>query len=202
MTVGIYGLFDSETDECLYVGLSLDIEYRVKKHVSKLRARTHQRADFIQWWVEHGEDESSIEIKILEACEESNLNRKESYWFIELKPKFYGKEPSENEKWKHSEETKKKISKSLKISKGGSLEDIDRMCPGCKNTFRSRRRNVKFCSISCVSKNSLEKRSSYSNKALELHEEGFSLREIAKEIGKSHVTVKNIIDFSRGIHEN
>lgn len=36
MTVGVYGIFDSKTNECLYIGMSKNIELRWKNHLKKI----------------------------------------------------------------------------------------------------------------------------------------------------------------------
>ena len=44
MTVGIYGIFNAETDECLYVGMSKNIEQRWSSHLKELKSKRHKRS--------------------------------------------------------------------------------------------------------------------------------------------------------------
>lgn len=112
MTVGIYGIFDSETDECLYVGMSKSIEERWRHHLKELRSKKHKRKDFVKWFHDNGAQQELLSFRVLEECEhdEKILNLAEIKWFNALLPKYYGKKPSENERWTISEETRQKIS--------------------------------------------------------------------------------------------
>lgn len=114
MTTGIYGIFDSDTDECLYVGMSKNIEDRWKSHLKLLRNKKHPRKDFVEWFYKNGSKKELLVFRILEECKnkEETLNTLEIKWFSNLAPKYYGKKPSLNEKWILSEETKLRISKS------------------------------------------------------------------------------------------
>lgn len=150
MTVGIYGIFDSITDECLYVGLSTDIHGRWKNHRNTLKNGSH-RSDFVEWFNNHDRDLQSMNFKILEECEnkESTLNSLEAKWYRIMRPLFAGKVPSNNETWKHSNDAKNNISKAIiayHIAKG-VYEEIQ--CP-CENTFSARiKLRKKYCSITC-----------------------------------------------------
>ena len=65
MTVGIYGWFDKETGQCLYVGQSSNIEKRKKSHLKSLKSRKHSRKDFSEYY--HQKDnKEDIYLKILE----------------------------------------------------------------------------------------------------------------------------------------
>lgn len=114
MTIGVYGIFDSYTNECLYIGQSSNIEYRWRMHRYLLINNKHIRKDFNQWLIDNGNDIDRLRFTILETCNniESIKNSLEIHYFEFFKPKFYGKLPSVNDKWEHSDETKNKISKS------------------------------------------------------------------------------------------
>lgn len=117
MTVGTYGIFDRETGECLYVGISsISVENRFKQHLKKLRNGTHPRKDFVEWFHIRGDSQDLLSFRILEECENNYqaLNASEIRWFHELLPKYFGKQPSMKELWTHSEDSKRKVSKSLK----------------------------------------------------------------------------------------
>lgn len=187
MTIGIYGFFDKETEECLYVGLSKNIEERFKQHLKLLRGKRHNE-DFIQWWINNNETPSAFEFKILEVCEKHLLNKKEIYWFNELKPKFYGKSPSENEKWKHSVETKAKISESSQKQRLGKIRSEGLICKNCKTRFYpTKNRKRTFCAVSCRRENENRR---FDKIALQSkYESGMSLKDIAKEYDCSYRTI-------------
>lgn len=113
MTIGIYGIFNRINDECLYVGQTLDIDLRWKQHLKLLKSKKHPRKDFVEWY--HIDNNSDlIDFKVLEECNKNKLNDLEIKWFNSLLPKYYGKKPSNKEIWEHSDETKNKISESLR----------------------------------------------------------------------------------------
>ena len=139
MTVGIYGIFDSETDECLYVGMSsVSVEKRFKQHLKNLRNGNHPRKDFVEWFHNNSGQPELVVFRILEECEnnETVLNTLEIKWFNELKPKYFGKQPSLNEVWERSEESKKKVSESLRKLHNSDFLDgqIDDILSFAKNT--------------------------------------------------------------------
>lgn len=194
MTVGIYGIFDSDTDECLYVGLSRTIESRWKGHVGCLRRGTHTQSGFSLWFKEKDCNIHCLTFKILEECEPEDkvLNRLEFKWTLFYKPRFAGKIPSENEKWTHTEETKKRISNSLTRT-SGRLIDRDLLCLSCNEIFHSARRYSLYCSSDCSSLNDkLRELEKHNEEIIELYNFGLSLREIAYEIDfdVSHVTLR------------
>lgn len=150
MTIGIYAIFDSRNNECLYVGQSKQIEARWRQHVTKMKnKRKSALKDFVYWYHANDADESILSFEILEECEDNDLvkNILESKWFDELKPRFFGKVPSLSERWSHSEETKKAISDSIKnISK--PLDIILPLCDFCKK-IQVKRKGLKYCSDLC-----------------------------------------------------
>lgn len=112
VTIGIYGLFSTETNECLYVGQSLNIERRIIDHILQLKKQIHIRDEFNAWFLNKDLKENTIHSKILEILPDRgiDMNNAEIYWFDKLKPKFYGKRPSANDAWENSKETSEKIS--------------------------------------------------------------------------------------------
>lgn len=147
MTVGIYGIFDSETDECLYVGQSAYIEDRWKRHLNDLRNGNHSRKEFITWFKNHGENVESLNFKILEKCNNTDeaKNSTEMKWFEALTPKFYGFEPGMNFKWSHSAETIEKLRNSAR--RGRTMHNFT--CKSCSKDFTSRRLKMLYCSREC-----------------------------------------------------
>lgn len=113
MAIGIYGIFNKSNDDCLYVGQTLDINLRWKQHLKLLKSKKHPRKDLVEWY--HNDNNSNlIDFRILEKCKKDELNSFEIKWFNLLLPKYYGKKPSDKEIWEHSDETKNKISESLR----------------------------------------------------------------------------------------
>lgn len=149
MTVGIYSIFSVETGECLYVGMSsVSIEKRFKQHLKKLRNKSHPRIDFVEWYHNNGSDPKNIDFRILEECKNDSkiLNTLEIKWFNLLSPKYFGKKPSLNEKWEHSEETKEKIRKSNYLFLG--KEYVKKFCKFCEKEI-TKNSAKKFCSKEC-----------------------------------------------------
>lgn len=191
MTVGIYGIFDSKTDECLYVGLSKNIEQRWISHLKELKSKCHKRQDFVEWYHSNGAVKELLSFKILEECEmdEKLLNSAEIKWFNKLLPKYYGKRPSISEKWKHSEETINKIKASRakqKMPKDGRiLRNL--ICQNCEEVFHSKVKDPKYCSRDC--------RIEHENKRFDKQEltgkynSGLSLHDLAKEYDCSYRTI-------------
>lgn len=138
MVAGIYGIFDAETNECLYVGQSGIISERWKQHLKKLKNKTHSRKDFVKWYYAKGAIPELIVFRILEKCDnnECSLNLAETKWFQSMKPKFYGKQPSLNESWTHSEKTKINISESVKNSLKNKI--YLKKCKSCDKDFNEK----------------------------------------------------------------
>lgn len=126
MTVGVYGIFDAKTDECLYVGCSSNMEERFKQHLNHLKYKIHKRKDFVEWYHANGANPELITFRILEECEDNDVSKNtlEIKWFNDLKPKFFGQEPSLNNKMRHSDETKLKISAKTKAALKGKKRSI------------------------------------------------------------------------------
>jgi hypothetical protein len=111
-TCGIYALI-SEDDEYLWIGQSVNVGRRYRKHLWLLR-NNHHRTEFLKWFEKNERNESAVRLKVLEECDPETLNEREGYWFKALPPLFYGQLPSESRKWFLSEETKAKMSMSSK----------------------------------------------------------------------------------------
>lgn len=201
MTVGIYGWFDKETGQCLYVGQSSNIEQRKCSHLKLLRNKKHSRKEFSEYY--HQKDnKNDIYLKILEETENDLeiKNSAEIKWFLELQPLFYGMEPDETYYcFTATEETKNFISKNIQ----NFNKDVSHVCIVCNVniTFRQNgicveckeKRNKKI--IEEKRKQNLEKRIDISDEdIIEMYvNKKMSYREIAKEIGISYVTVGKII---------
>lgn len=140
MTTGIYGIFDSRSKECLYVGQSKSVEHRFRQHVSKLKnKRSKALRPFVDWYHENGAVEEILLFEILEECEDEDLikNELEAKWFDMLGPRFFGKTPSLSERWSHSEETKIKIADGVRKAKGKSSTAKRIPCTSCSGVTRN-----------------------------------------------------------------
>lgn len=206
MTIGIYGIFDTETNTCLYVGMSKNIEDRWKQHLKMLKNKQHPRKDFVEWFHKSSSTEELLSFKILEECEydEEILNLAEIKWFNTLLPKYYGKKPSVNEKWEHSEETKRKIGIACsgkepwnKVNKGmSSLVICDFTCLKCGKRIKNIKPQQKFCSKKCFfEKKAQEKVDEYDYEYIyDLYwNQNLSRPELAKKLGVGRTTVLKIM---------
>ena len=204
---GVYGIFDTLTGECLYVGQSKNIYERKMSHFRRLRGERHLKS-FTKWFVSIDKDESRLNLKVLSRCFNNDdiKNKLEIFWFNELHPKFYGAVPSVNNRWSHSEETRKKIGKSL------AERFVDLGCPPsnnpsvisckcyfytcemCNTVFSSKQKRHHshiFYSQSCAYSynQSLKMDTLDYNKIKDLYESGVTQVKIAKMFGVSNATV-------------
>lgn len=164
MTVGIYGIFDATTNECLYVGQSKEIEVRFRQHITKLKnKRSNALKSFVDWYHDQGAIEASMILKILESCPNKRLvkNQVEAKWFDKLEPRFYGKIPSLSETWDHTEMTRLKIAESVRRSRGNftgvsipKQVDGDNQKSNPKSTLKQNKKNAE--DIEAARKNKAE----------------------------------------------
>lgn len=195
LTVGIYGIFDSITDECLYVGLSKTIEDRWKAHIRALQNGRHRQSQFTNWFREKNNEIDSLSFRILEECESSDkvLNQLEFNWTKILYPKFAGKIPSENEKWTHTEDTKKRIAAGVSIARKANNTASARgeiCCENCSEKFRGHLKFSKFCSKSCANNSYRRLNLETDEKIKLLYLDGYSLRQVANEFEISHISIR------------
>lgn len=200
MVAGIYGIFDQITNECLYIGQSKNVEVRWQGHIKSLKSRTHKRKEFIEWFINHDEDLQFLRFELLEICENDDeiKNKLEIKYFNKYSPIFFGKKPSVKEKWEHSDETKRKISKSMKSFNSNPYNQelkkigvrIKKKCLGCDNIMEltpsaAKRRNC--CSKKCQAKfNTINLDN---DKIADLYKQGYSLHEISKKFDVSYLTI-------------
>ena len=185
MTIGIYGIFDTRNGDCLYIGQSKNIQDRWRSHRKRLLAGKHLK-DFTEWFKEQGSDISTLELRELEETINTDeaKNAAEIRWFDNLSPKFYGQVPSANKRgWEQAEETKQKISTSVKQrfrSSGNLGKDREYTCAYCGLLFKGSTYKVQqYCSVVCrgYSQHSLTKEDRAAAKELLKTK---SLREVAK----------------------
>lgn len=199
MTCGAYGIFDTETKECLYVGQSATIESRWKRHLIDLRNGNHLRKDFISWFKNHGENAESMDFRILELCENTDQakNLAEIKWYTILNPKFSGQTPGENYKWSHSEETKRKISASLRSSIAQRPSTTYELtCKFCLKNFSSKRQKAIYCSRICFNDDlvTIEVTEELEFRMRKLYEvDRMTMKQMSFELGFSDATVHKLM---------
>lgn len=189
MAVGIYAFFDLE-GTCLYVGQSSDVYQRKKQHLKYLRGGYHKRKEFNDWFVLNGED--ALVFKVLEVCsnEATTKNRLEIKYFEDLRPRYYGQTPSVLDRFSQSEETRYKISGSLKktLTEQGVYTTKKCAC-GVEYTVTSSRDRV-FCSAPCRSRRNNNRKSQLNyDEVTNLYASGLSLSEVGARVGVSYRTV-------------
>ena len=117
---GIYGIYNFISHKW-YIGQSINIKDRWSRHIRSLNngksSNKLQRA-----WNKYGEE--NFEFMIIEECLKEQLNARETFWFEYYDSIRNGynttSDPENKNGYKHSEETKKKISeckRGLKHSK-------------------------------------------------------------------------------------
>lgn len=186
MTVGVYAFFDQE-GSCLYVGQSSNIEERYKQHMKQLRGGYHKRTEFNEWF--ESSEERMLVFKVLKECsnETDTKNYLEIEYFNQLNPRFYGQIPSMNNKFSHSEETRKRISTSVRKN----LEELGlyetRACPCGSDFIALVKKTTKYCSSKCVID---DRKSSLDHTTVsELYNSGLTLTQVGKVLGVSYRTV-------------
>lgn len=109
---GIYSIINNQNQK-RYIGQSVEIEERIKRHFRELRKGIHHNKHLQSSFDKYGEDVFSFEI--LEECEEEELNSKEVQWIKQ----FDSYNSGYNETiggdgvrgWKANDEFKEKIRK-------------------------------------------------------------------------------------------
>lgn len=149
---GIYGWFDRESRECLYIGKSIDIEERKSTHLKNLKSGRHPRKEFIEYYNRLNNKSNLLfeTLEVLETTDEKELSIAECKWFFTLNPKFYGKMPSpDDHEWILKDEVKNSISNSLNkyFEENGNVCKTD----GCNQKAF----NVLFCK-NCRKRNATE----------------------------------------------
>lgn len=163
MTKGIYGIYHGE--ECLYVGQSVSIERRWRKHRAALADGRHHTPGFSPWFTTSELSLEDLTFTILadlgEEATQLELNLEEIRYFKLLRPRFYGKAPSESNSYTMTPEI---IAQAGRIASeryqesytGVSYIDEEtgvRMrvmrCPTCREEFSTSKRRQFYCDIQC-----------------------------------------------------
>ena len=204
MVSGIYTI-SSRTGECLYVGITHNMDKRWKDHLKRLRSGTHL-TEFQTWFDAHGE--ASLVFTTVETFDETvddsdGLSR-EVHWFTELQPRFYGHVPSERGKWRNSPETNQKISESIREyhAMRGVYDTPEcrwKMCTcTCGKTFEPKDKQHKYCSRVCSARCVGDSRYKDSRDVTEArvcrkYQQGYSTAQIATMENCSAPTVSNML---------
>lgn len=109
---GIYMWTNKLTND-IYIGQSIDISKRLKNYFNLSYLKSKESLVISRALIKYGF--SNFSLTILEYCEISDLLSREQHYFDKLNPKYnILKIAGSSLNYKHSEETKLKISKSLK----------------------------------------------------------------------------------------
>jgi group I intron endonuclease len=83
---GIYKIFNIDNGKC-YIGSSVDVGYRFKKHIICLNKNIHHSKYLQSSWNKYGSKSFRFEI-IEEILDKTKLINREQYWIDTLKPEF------------------------------------------------------------------------------------------------------------------
>jgi group I intron endonuclease len=109
---GIYMLTNKLTND-IYIGQSIDISKRFKNYFNISYIKSKESFRISRALIKYGY--SNFSVTILEYCDKSDLLIREQYYFDKLNPEYnILKIAGSSRYYKHLEETKAKISKSLK----------------------------------------------------------------------------------------
>jgi group I intron endonuclease len=109
---GIYMLKNILTND-IYIGQSIDISKRFKNYFNLSYIKSKNNFLISKALIDYGYYNFSL--IILEYCDKSDLTKREQYYFDKLNPKYnILKIAGSSLNFKHSEETKARISKALK----------------------------------------------------------------------------------------
>ncbi|WP_405323587.1 NUMOD3 domain-containing DNA-binding protein [Methanobrevibacter sp.] len=108
MTSGIYGYWDNLKDELVYVGQAFDIKLRHNEHLSPARYGAQTINRILQ------NNKERYDLIVLKKCGIDELNYWERTLIALFNPKFNYTDGGEGSRgFKHSEETKRKLSEML-----------------------------------------------------------------------------------------
>ena len=120
MQAGIYKIYNIQNGKC-YVGSTIDFEMRKAQHFTKLRHNKHHSKHLQNAWNKYGE--ASFRFDIIEIIEitdniKAELLFREQFWLDAINPEYnILKTAYSSLGYKHTKETKEKISKTTKGKK-------------------------------------------------------------------------------------
>lgn len=112
---GIYFIVHRKSKRA-YVGQSIDIIKRWTYHRSALNSNTHHCKYLQRLWNKYGQD--NFQFRIVRYCDAHDLDRYEEYYYKKLlstQRLVNCRPPGQARGWKHSSQTKLKMSKSAKL---------------------------------------------------------------------------------------
>lgn len=212
-SIGIYRI--TSPNNSVYVGMTCDsFRSRVRNHIKDLRRGVHKCKGLQRAHDKYGIDNLSFEIlEVMDNYGAYDVAQREIHWWVTHKVwgvNVYNGRPSGKGGVFHTDDTRRRISESLKKSYGNRSskttfvsqkkekvkhETIVCNLANCHNMFFITSRGKKFCSHSCASKNkALQSGAVYDERfIIEKRLEGLSLRKISVEAMCSHITVRNVL---------
>lgn len=111
--IGIYQIQSKIKPERIYIGSSINVNTRWSSHLSKLNLNRHLNKILQNHYNKYGK--SDLQFSILLGCKKENLIKNEQFFMDSYKPYFNIRKNAQNNfGFKHSEETKQKISEANK----------------------------------------------------------------------------------------
>lgn len=219
MNSGVY-FIENINNNKIYIGSSTNVGKRLNKHLNLLRRGKHHSTILQNSWNKHGED--SFRFYLIEECKKEDLLVREQHYIDSRKPE-YNMCPIAGSQlgFRHSEETKRKISESLKGHAGAfagkthSEETKEKMRQANlgKKMSQEAKDKMRQAHLGRKRPEHVKKKISESMKKIKQpsvrdqnlidfirmqHTSGKSLRSIAKEQGLSREVVTNIVKRRHG----
>jgi len=163
MTIGVYGIFDALTNQCYYIGQSVNIEGRWQNHKNSLLNATHSQKRFAELFASKLElDLERLRFEVLTSIDTRDhrlLNEAEVRFFEHHKPLFFGQKPSLGNNYLIATEASlreagRKIGENAKKAMIASVK-VDgkwiyrKRCLQCSTEFESKGPTAAYCSPAC-----------------------------------------------------